>query len=74
MTRLMLISNNSNNADLTATRGESELVMLYIKKVGCMLVNILDEREKLVELDDGTLKSKVTVNTQSAPELIWSVF
>lgn len=34
--------------------------MLYIKKVGCMWVNILDEREKFVELDDGTLKSKAT--------------
>ena len=34
--------------------------MLYIKKVGCMWVNISDEREKFVELDDGTLKSKAT--------------
>ena len=34
--------------------------MLYIKRVGCMWVNISDEREKLVELDDGTLKSKAT--------------
>lgn len=60
ITRLILISNNSNDADLTAIRGESELVMLYIKKVDCMLVNMLDEREKFIELDDGTLKSKAT--------------
>ena len=34
--------------------------MLYIKKVDCMWVNMLDEREKFIELDDGTLKSKAT--------------
>lgn len=34
--------------------------MLYIKKVDCMWINISDEREKFIELDDCTLKSKAT--------------